>query len=196
MFNQAFWISLRILIFRAGPQDFPFDTGKTLSRACLALAVVAYGLFWMVVTPPLAALAIALVTVAAMALVTRAALRLRKLPERFQQTFNTLLAINALLTLAMIPAFARLAPPLIELFQSLQQHPELADQPEKWPQLSGGASAVLNVLGFWQLAVTARVFAQASNGNVFSGVLLALLAMLAISLLLLFVSPLIGLLLI
>ena len=196
MFNHAFLISLRLLIFRAGPQDFPFDTGKTLSRACIAFAIVAYALFWLVVSPPGAALAIAVVTVIAMALVTRGTLALRKVPERFQQTFNALLAINGLLTLAMIPPFAKVAPPLIELFSQLQAHPELADQPDKWPQLSGGASAVLNVLGFWQIAVTSRIYAHASNGNVFGGVLLALLAMLAISLLLLFLSPVIGLLLV
>ena len=41
MLPQAFWISLRVLFFRAGPEDLPYDNGRVLSFACIAFGILA-----------------------------------------------------------------------------------------------------------------------------------------------------------
>jgi hypothetical protein len=113
MFSQAFATTLRMLLFRAGPQDFPF--AAALTPALLVLATVANTLLFSQVLPLSMALGIALAMVGAMALVTRSILRLRNAANRFQQTFNSLLATTAVLTLALLPPFIQVAPQLLQL---------------------------------------------------------------------------------
>lgn len=189
MLTRAFWTSLRILFFRASPEDFPYDQGQSLSRAALLLALLAFTALFALTLPLGAALASSAVAILSLWLVTRLTLRLRKLENRMQQTFNALLFTNALLTLLMVPPFARLAPAFLELFAQLKQHPELANQREHWPQPPLGASLLVDLLGLWQLVVCARIFGNGAGIGSVGGVALTLLSMLAMFVLLILATP-------
>lgn len=193
MFIEALRVSLRILFFRAGPDDFPFDATPRLTRECAGLAVAVFALWWAVVMPAIPALLAAAVTVAAMWAVTRVVLNMRKLENRVPQTLNALLLVNALLTLAMLPAFAALAPPMLELLDKLQADADLANHPEKWPPMPTGASLWLDILAIWQLIACARVYGRAANTSGFGGLLLTLLSMLAMGMFVAAASPLMAL---
>jgi hypothetical protein len=190
MLTQAFWTSLRILVFRAGPEDLPYDPGPGLTRASLLSALLAFTVLLALLMPPLAAAATAAAGVAALWVVTRTTLRLRRLQNRFQQTINALLLTNALLTLLMIPPFAKVAPVIVEYYRLLLQHPELANHPENWPQPAVGPSSVLDLLGLWQLIVCSRIFGRSASVSGLGG--LAILALCAATafLILMFVAPL------
>jgi hypothetical protein len=169
MFSQAFATTLRMLLFRAGPQDFPF--AAALTPALLVLATVANTLLFSQVLPLSMALGIALAMVGAMALVTRSILRLRNAANRFQQTFNSLLATTAVLTLALLPPFIQVAPQLLQL----AKHPELLSNPQA-VALPPLPVFLMNLLNFWNFAVTAHIFRHAANVNLWTGLLIALIA--------------------
>lgn len=192
MLTQALAVSLRIIVLRAGPEDFPYDPAGRLNGACLLFALLAYALFLAFVLPPAAAAMTAAAMLAAIWLVTRLTLASRKLENRFQQTFNAQLATSALLTLAMIPAFAKLAPAVLEMYQQIKLHPELANQPDKWPKPSPAASLLSDLLMVWQLVVSARIYGRAANVGPLGGVAIAVLGALAMLLMMLFFAPLIG----
>jgi hypothetical protein len=194
MFTAALRCATSILFFRAGPQDMPFDTGHDLTRRCVAFTLVAFALFSVVLLSPLAAVLVAALSVLGLGLSTRAALALRKLESRFQQTFNALLLTNALLMLAMTPLLMILAPTMVEVWQRLMHDPTLAEHPEKLPQIPQIPTLLFDILGIWQFAVCARVYGQATGGGMFSGVLTAILCFFAMTLFVMFASPLIGLL--
>src|SRR3546814_9616390 len=110
--SDLFSATLRILFFRAGPQDFPYDPRLTAPLA--VSAGLANGLMFMQVLPIGAALVMAITMVGGMALATRAILRTRQLDARYHQTFAALLANNAALTFLLVPFFAQIAPMLRE----------------------------------------------------------------------------------
>jgi hypothetical protein len=193
MLPQAFWISLRILIFRAGPEDLPFDPSPRLTRVALLFAMLSFAAFFALTLPPPAAGAASAVAAAALWLVTRVTLRLRKLENRFQQTFNSLLITSALLTLAMIPPFSQLAPVIVELYAQLRKNPDVANHPENWPQPSAAASLLFDVLCLWQLVVCSRIYGRAAATGSLGGLGISLLSIIAMSMLMLFAAPLISL---
>lgn len=158
MFASASNATLKILFGQAGPSDFPYDPSHRLTVACLALAVLANAALASYLRSPAIALVSATVNIAFMALFTRFCLARAKMENRFQQTFNAVLATSGLLTLAMVPFFAKLAPVLIEMAELLAKNPDLANQPDKLPQPPGGAVAMLLLLGIWQIVVLCRIF--------------------------------------
>jgi hypothetical protein len=190
MLTLAFRTCLRILIFRAGPEDFPYDTGHRLSFACIVLAVLANTLLTAVLaatlpTPPgaLAEAAIGIVTVAAMGVFTRVALRARQLDNRFQQTFNALLATSSILTLAMVLPMQAVLPYLVAaqaFMEKLNANPDLARDPSAAPAFPG-ALLVVMMLMVWQFVVTSHIYRHAANTRTGGGILIALLCLLAIA---------------
>ncbi len=175
MLASAAAATLKILFFRAGPEDFPFEDGsRRLTLACLGFAVLANTATLSFMVPPLAALAASLVNTGMLALFTRLSLGLRKLDNRFQQTLNALLASSGALTLLMLPFFAQVAPVWMELGELLRKNPALANHPEQWPAMPKLAVNVLAMLGMWQLVVICRIFLRAAG----VGVMLALVGML------------------
>ncbi len=168
MYAQVFAATLRILGFRAGPQDFPFDPKLTVPL--IAVTVLANALLFVQVLPFPTAVVMALAMVGGTALVTRSVLRARGLAERFNQTFNALLATSALVMLIMVPLFAQVAP----ILREVAAKPELLEEPEalRMPQ---GITFLMNLLNFWNFAVTAYIFRHAANVQMWVGVLIALI---------------------
>lgn len=168
MFAQVFAVTLRILGFRAGPQDFPYDPRLTAPLALLAVA--ANFLIFVQVLPAPSSAAMAAAMVGGTALVARSVLRARGLLGRFTQTFNALMATAALLTLLLLPLFAQVAPALREI----AAQPELLENPDalKLPQ---GVVFLMNLLNFWNFAVTAHILRHAANVQLWVGILIALI---------------------
>jgi hypothetical protein len=124
MFVQVINTTLRILFFRAGPQDFPYANG--LTQVLVALAVAANALVFSRILPLAMSVAMAGAMVGAMALVTHSVLKARQMGNRFQQTFNALLATTAVLTLVLLPPFSQIAPQILQL----AKNPELLTDPD------------------------------------------------------------------
>jgi hypothetical protein len=169
MFTEALNITVRILFFRAGPQDFPYVSG--IRPILLVLAAAANTLVFAQVLPAPMAVGIAVAMIGGLALVTRWTLRLRNLSNRFQQTFDSLLATTLLLTLALLPPFSQIAPQLLEI----TKHPELMQNPDavKMPALP---VLLMNLLNFWNFAVTAHIFRHAAGVQMWVGFVIAFVA--------------------
>jgi len=199
MLTQAFWTSLRILAFRAGPEDFPYDTGKRLSTACIAFGVVVNAvlaavagqmgvLMKMLTAPPpvWGDIVLGVATVAAMGFFTRVALRARQFESRFQQTFNALLGTSSITTLLMVLPLRQLLPFLPvaqELSKKLALNPDLMNDPVAMSALPGWTillSLLLPALLLWQFAVTAFVYRRAANTRMGGGIFIALLCALSV----------------
>ena len=168
MLASIFNATLRIVLFRAGPQDFPYDPRLTGPLAVTAAAV--NGLLFVQVLPPLAALVMAAAMVGGMALATQAVLRTRKLEARLHQTLASLLATNALLTLLLVPLFMQVAPVLREV----ALNPALLEDPDKL-KLPQGVAFLMNLLNLWSFVVTASIFRHAANVTMGIGLLIALI---------------------
>lgn len=160
--------TLRILTFRAGPQDFPYD--PKLTAPLVLLAALATGLQAMPLLPFAGAVAAAIATVAALAMATRFVLRMRQLDARFHQTFAALLATNAVLTLLIVPFASQLAPALHEI----SANPALIEHPEQMKAtLPLGVTFLMLLLSFWSLLVNASIFRYAINVSYFAGLMIA-----------------------
>ncbi len=169
MFAEALNATVRILFFRAGPQDFPY--ANSLRPVLLLLAAAANAFMFAQVLPPSMAVGIAVAMIGGMALVVRWTLRLRNLSNRFQQTFDSLLATTLLLTLALLPPFKQIAPQMLEL----TKHPEMLQNPEA-VKLPGMPVLLVNLLNFWNFAVTAHIFRHAAGVNLWVGFVIAFIA--------------------
>jgi hypothetical protein len=169
MFTEALNATVRILFFRAGPQDFPYANG--LRPVLLLLAAVTNTFMFSQVLHPAMAVGIAVAMIGGMALVVRWTLRLRNLSNRFQQTFDALLATTTLLTLALLPPFSQIAPQLLEF----TKHPEALQNPDavKLPALP---VLLMNMLNFWNFAVTAHIFRHAAGVQLWVGFIIAIVA--------------------
>jgi hypothetical protein len=189
MFAQALSATLRILIFRAGPQDFPYSPKLGLTIGCIAFTVLVNALITGVVAPLADALLTGLVMVGSIALITRMVLKSRGIMNRFQQTFNALQTTNGLLLLAMFPAIVVLTPLMIDFFKQVNANPELVNHPDQWPQFPVWAMLLIDAAGLWQLVVTAYIFRQAANAGVLGSIFMVLGLFAFIFALSLFISP-------
>lgn len=184
MFSNVLNATLRILLFRGGPQDLPF--APNLMPLLLAAAVLANVLLFGLLLPVGLAMVISVMLIASIGFSTRQVLRLRKLEPRFQQTYNALLATGTVLTLAQIPLMAQLAPEMLRVLQlsaqALEQQQQLGAgaaagpllPPQDMPQFSGPLVFLLNMLSFWNFAVQAYIFRQATEVSLWIGAFIAL----------------------
>lgn len=166
MFNELVRVTLKLLQFRAGPQDFPYSMQAT--RVVVLAALVVSYLQYRLTLPPVVALVHALVTLAVMAALTWQLLAWRKLANRTQQTVNALFATGSALTLLLLPLLAAIAPQLARL----------AENPDRAATEPLPALPMLGVmvLSFWSLAVSANIYRHALNLHPALGVAVALLA--------------------
>lgn len=170
MLANLFSVTLQVLLFRAGPQDFPYLPQWT--RTICVIGGTPVFLVYSMALAPAMALVMAAATVLGMALVTRGILRARKLEARFTQTLHTLLCAGGLITLMMVPAFAQVAPKLAEI----AANPEAFGPDAPPPDLPQGPVLIMNLLNIWNFLVSAHVFRQAANSGFGLGLLFALLA--------------------
>lgn len=190
---QAFRAALNILLFRAGPQDFPYSEDPTLGRACIALGVLASALFFGLSMPPLAALAAGAVAVAGVAMFTRVLLRVRRLENRHAQTLHSLLTVGAILLLVMRLPASELMPAMRAYLELVQQNPDLANQPDGMPKFDAAPALLVDFLSLWFVAVSGHVFRHAANLGFLGGALVALLCLFNVMMLLVFMAPVIAL---
>lgn len=169
MLSSVLQATLRILFFRAGPQDFPYAQG--LTPALIALAASANAVMLAQVLPMTIAVAMAAGMVGAMALVTRGVLRARDMMNRYQQTFNALLATTAVLTLMVLPVFVQMAPVVMQI----AKNPQLLETPEA-VQVPTFGVFWMNLINFWNFAVTAHIFRNAAGVNLWVGLFIAFIA--------------------
>lgn len=155
MFPQALRVTLALMLFRSGPQDFPYSV--PLTRACAGLAVLASLLLMAPMIPMPLAVAAALGGVAGLAFFTRTLLRVRKVENRLAQTLGAHYLTGALFALALWPAFQALAPELARLLsdpaamEALRSGKPLPLSPPGWATLWS------DLLFFWSLAVSVRI---------------------------------------
>jgi len=187
MFATLITATLRVLLFRGGPQDFPYDPKLTAPLA--VVAALANGLMFVQVLPVGAAAVMAIAMVGGLALATRGVLRARQLEARLHQTLAALLATNALLTFLLVPFFAQIAPTLREL----ASHPELLEHPEQ-VKLPQGVAFIMNALNIWSFAATASIFRHAANVSMALGLLISLAVAVALLFLVAFAGSFAGML--
>ena len=174
MFLQALNTALRILAFRAGPQDFPYS--PQLSQVIVPLAVTANYLVFVQVLPAVMSLAMAAGAVGGLALIMRGLLRARGLEGRLNQALNAMLLCSAILTGLLALPFTELAP----LIHKVAQNPDLLRDPEAL-RVSPVATFAMNVLNIWNFAVSVYVLRQAANAGLGLGLLFAVFTALAVA---------------
>lgn len=166
MLNQLFVVTLKLLRFQAGPQDFPYSLHLTRT-----VVLVTFGVSYLqyrLTLPPLVAAVHALVTLMVMAGFTWQVLTWRKVGSRTQQTINSLFVTGSALTVLLLPLLAVIAPQMVEM----------AANPERSPAENLPALPMLGVmvLSFWSLAVSANIYRHALNLNIGLGLVVSLLA--------------------
>lgn len=188
MYAQLVAAALRILSFRAGPEDMPYAPALTPRLVVFALLAQVMVLGQLMPLPLV--LLIGGLGLGAMALATHAFLRARQLANRFHQAFGALLATGGLLLLAMAPLFSFAVPMLREV----TSNPELLEQPEQLAALRPPmiVNLLLDVLFFWNLAVTVRIYRLAGDLRLAGGILMTLGVMMFMFLTVLFGTALFG----
>jgi hypothetical protein len=166
MLAPALSTALRILAFRAGPQDFPYS--PRLAQSAAGLMLLVSFLQYQFTLPAAQAAVQALASTAVFAGFTGALLSARRLQSRTAQTLSSLFLTGALISLLLLPALAELAP----LMLRIAQDPKIA---EAEPLPPGPALMVL-VLSLWNFAVSANIFRHALNATRLAGAAAALLA--------------------
>ena len=169
MLASVLTATLNLLLFRSGPQDFPFDPRLTGWLVPLA-ALVNYFVLSLVL-PPIISAAIGLAVVIALSFATRMFLRTRGLEARFMQTYHALLAVTIPMTLLLMVPFAEIAP---ELKKLSEMTPGPTD-PIPELQVPSWAALTMNLLNFWNFAVNAHIFRSAGNMGLGGGLIVALL---------------------
>lgn len=172
MYAAAGRVTLALLLFRGGPQDFPYSLA--LARQCALLAAAASALLMALVLPLPVALATGAGGVAGIAFFTRGLLKARKLDNRFLQVFAAQCAVGAVFALAMWPALSALAPSLLKMLKNPEALAQLRAGTGPALEIPTWASLVSDVLFFWNLAVSARINRHAAEVGLGIGWLLTL----------------------
>lgn len=166
MLNQAASAALRILLFRAGPQDFPYAASVT--RVVVPLTALVWFLQYRLTLPPLPAAIHAAGALAALAGFSYSLLQVRGLTNRMRQTFDSLLLTDCALTLLLLPPLSALAPHMMRI----AENPDLA-RTEMLPPLP---SLAVIAVSLWNFMVTAHIYRHSLNTGLGVGSLVALLA--------------------
>lgn len=169
MLQSVLLATLNLLVFRAGPQDFPYD--PRLTGWLVPIAVLANYFVLSLALPPILAGAIGLAVVMALSIATRLYLRTRKLEDRFFQTFHSLLAVSTVMTLALMVPFSEVAP---ELEKFAAMNPGATD-PAPALQVPAWAAFTMNMLNIWNVAVNANIFRHAGNTGIATGLIVSFL---------------------
>lgn len=179
MLSQVLQATLNLLLFRIGPQDFPYHVGLMRTLLVPSLAIH-YAVFVQVLPAPMAAIMAGLL-IGSLALTTRWLLKLRKLEGRFQQTYNALLASGAVLMAFLAVPFSQVAPQLVAI--ATAPDPIAANTSLQLPTT---AALLMNMINFWSFAVSANIYRHAANFNIAFGALAAIVVSFLLLLLVVF----------
>jgi len=169
MLSQVATITARLLLFRAGPQDFPY--APQLVPWLPAGGVAAFFLVFRTFLSFGESLLFAVLVIASLGFITHLILSARRTVNRFQQTYHALLATVSVLILATLPAMVMSASTLRQIVAK----PELLEQPGA-VQVPAVAALLMNVLHLWVLAVVAHIYRHALDTRIWAGALVALMA--------------------
>jgi len=172
MVANAAWRTLQILVFQAGPQDFPYS--PQLSRVLAALCAIASALLLRILVPTPVAIAVAIVSVAVVASLSQALLNLRKLPNRFDQTFGALMATGIAFCIITLPVAWQSAPEFLRVMNdpTLLERSRTGGMPEI--QVPMSVALGWDIVFFWSIAVFANIFRQAADFSAAAGVLVVI----------------------
>lgn len=179
--GQVLAATLNLLLFRAGPQDFPFD--PKLTSVLVPITVLISYMVQLLVYPPLVAAAMALAVVMGLAIAVKLVLHFRKLSARFLQTYHSLLAVNAVTTLVLWPAMSTLAPALKKMAANAGGMEAGANL-----DIATAPATVVLVVAIWNFAVSANVFNHATGIGPWRGAMVALMVALGMQVFVLFFS--------
>ncbi len=173
MIADSLKLSLRLMIFSGGPEDFAYS--PQLTRLLAGLCVATSTLLLQFLLPLPVALGSSVAAVAAVALFNQTLLRLRRLEPRLAQTLAAHYATSSLFALLMTPALAQMAP----MIQELMNNPALLEQVKsgKATPSAPASTFAADVLFFWSLLVTARIYRAAANLRFFGGVVVTILSL-------------------
>ena len=183
MLAQAFQTTLQILLFRAGPEDFPYAEDGRYDTACRVLGVVATAVLFGLVQPlPLAVLD-GVVATLVVGLYVKLVLRIRGLEAREQQTRNALLASGSLLMLALALPMAAVMPQMQQFLETMAAAQRDAASgaapkeiaPEQMPQVPVLIGLAIDLLGLWFAAGATHVLSRATGIPRFAAAMMALL---------------------
>lgn len=153
-----------LVLFRAGPQDFPFLAGRHATVGVVAGTPVL--MVYSMALTPVVALSMAIGSVLGVFLAAKLILRWRKMDARFTQTAHAQLAATAFLTALMILPFAQIAPTLAEMAANPG-----AETP---PDIPTGPVLIMNALNMWGFMVTANIYRHATDSGFGMGLLYSL----------------------
>lgn len=165
MLRQAAAVALRISLFRAGPQDFPY--APALTPFIVVLALLAAFLQYRMTLPDLQAAVHAIAWVAALAAFSYVLLQPRGLLNRLRQTLDSLYLTGAVLTLLMLPPLSAIAPHMVRI----AENPDLA-RTEPLPTLPALA---VTIASLWNFLIWSHVYRHALDTRPGIGALIALL---------------------
>ena len=174
MLSQIASVTLRLMFFRAGPQDLPFN--PALTRVLVVIALLANAVLASITLSPGLAVLSAIGAIFGLSVATRTLLRLRKLENRYHQTFHALLTTSIAFAALMLLPMSQLMPQILEVVKN----PELMKQGPEAIKLPGAAVMMFDLLVIWNFAVTAAIYRQAAGLRLASGILVALIISLSL----------------
>lgn len=151
---------IELMLLRRGPQDMPGDS-TTLIGCAAAYCILLFLQVGLLLPAGATALQAGLAT-ALLALYVRTVLRIRQLPNRFNQTATALFASGATLTLVMLAPTHVMAPYLQALGEA--SDPQSVTMPPSFVTLSYVA------MGLWGLAIYSHIYRNALDGSLWLGV--------------------------
>ena len=151
---------IELMLLRRGPQDMPGDA-NTLIGCAAAYCILLFLQVGLLMPASAAALQAGLAT-ALLALYVRTVLRIRQLPNRFNQTATALFAAGATLTLIMLAPTHAMAPYLHALGE--------ASDAQAVPMPPTFVTLAYVAMGFWGLAIYSHVYRHALDGGLWLGV--------------------------
>lgn len=168
MLAELLKVSFRILLFRAGPEDFPYAADGRWDQLALGLGIVATTALFSLVQPLPLALIDALVATAVVHFYSRLVLRMRGLDARHAQTRNALLACGGLLLAALCVPMAATLPQMMAYVDTMieaQQAAGAGTAPARpaLPQIPLLYGVLIDVLGLWFAAVQTHILSRATG---------------------------------
>lgn len=171
MLAELLKVAFRILLFRAGPEDFPYAEDGRWDRLAAGIGIGSTTVLFGLTQPLPLALLEGIVATAVVGVYARLVLRLRGLEARHAQTRNALLTCGGLLLAAMAVPLAAILPHVTAYLDALVEAQRVAATGAEptLPPVTTLTDApmihrtLLDVLGLWFIAVQTRILGRATG---------------------------------